>query len=191
MSPDGRDATNLTQSPWTTDGHWGLDWSRDGSTILYASSGTPPADEDALVRIDLAAAGVLLRAAILAALAVLLVRLGPPFGAFTALLALDTLFAAAIADQWIFVPAALVAGLVADLAVAQATRWRAPTAGAVVPAAAVIAHAATLIALGTSAWSGTLWAGVALAAAMFGGLVGWLASSTWTAGSSASRTQSP
>ncbi len=167
MARDGTDQRNLTESPSTGDGYWGLDWAADG-TIVYATSGTAPASTDSLVRLDLAAAGLLLRAILLAVLALLLVPLGPPFGALAVLLGLDALFAATVAGQWVFVPAAVVAGLLVDLAVAQSTRRRAWVAAAGVAAGSVVAQAATLFALGTSGWTLTLWLGTALAAGLAG-----------------------
>jgi TolB protein len=174
MAADGSDLRNLTASPATADGYWGLDWAADGS-ILYASSGAIPASQDGLVRLDLAAAALLLRAAVLAVLALLLVSVGPPFGAFALLLGLDVAFGAGISAEWAFVPFAIGGGLLVDLAVQQSPgRWRTVVAAGGVAAVSVIAQAATLYALGRSGWSITLWLGTALAAGLFGAAVGWV-----------------
>jgi hypothetical protein len=175
MTAGGADLRNLTRNPATADGYWGLDWAPDGS-ILYASSGGVPADQDGLVRFDLAAAGLLLRALVLAVLALLLVPLGPPFGALAVLLGSDALFAAIVSDEWAFVPFAVAAGLIVDLAVSQAGRWRLAVAAGGAAAASVLAHATTLLALGRSGWSLSLWLGVALAAGLFGALLAFVAS---------------
>jgi Tol biopolymer transport system component len=169
ISVSGGAATNLSRSPTASDQAWTGAWGPDGR-IVFVRSLPGVAEDTPLVRLDLAAAVMLLSAALVAAIAVLLARTGPPPGTFTLALGLGMLLLAAPTQEWRFVPAGVAAGIAADLAT-----WLGPThlvarlAGA--SAAAVIVVGAALMALATTGleWSPTLTIGAGLAA----GAIGW------------------
>lgn len=146
-------------------------WGKDGR-IAFTHSDDPPAFADPLVREDLAVAAMLLTALLAALVSVVTVRIGPPFGAFAAILGLSTLAFAIISEQWRFVPAAIVGGLMVDVLVRiSPERWKALAAGAGSAAALVTGSAATVALTSGLGWSPTLIAGVTVAAAVIGCLL--------------------
>ena len=187
VAADGSDLRNLTNDPRTgadlTSG--GGAWGRDGR-IVYARGSAPPAIADRLVRQDLAAAAMLLTAFLVALVAVVLARIRPPFGAFAAVLVISTAAVAVISDEWRFLPAALVGGLVVDLLVRLVSeRWKVVAAGAGSTAVLVLGAEATVAVTSGLNWSLTLMVGVA-AGSVF---IGWLVSEV--IGRSATRAVGP
>jgi hypothetical protein len=112
---------------------------------------------------------MLLTSILLAFMAVLLARIRPPFGAFAFLVGGPTAVFAAIAEQWRFIPAAIVAGLVVDVLVRFAPeRWKIAVAGSG-SAAAFVLSAEVAVAVTTHlGWSATLLSGVLVASAAIG-----------------------
>jgi Tol biopolymer transport system component len=146
-------------------------WGKDGR-IVFTHSDDPPAFADPLVREDLAVAAMLLTALLVALVSVVTVRIGPPFGAFAAILGLSTLAAAAISEQWRFVPAAVVGGLIVDVLVGiSPERWKRVAAGAGSAAALVTGSAATVALTSGLGWSPTLIGGVTVAGVLLGCLL--------------------
>jgi Tol biopolymer transport system component len=137
--------------------------------IVFDRAANLPADADPLVREDLATAGVLISATLLALMAALLAAIRPPFGAFVVLFAVPTILMAAVSDQGRFIPAAVVGGLVVDFLVRLASdRWKVVLAAAG-SAAAFVAGAEITVALTTGLeWSASLVAGVLVAATAIG-----------------------
>jgi len=169
MAADGSDARNVTQHPGYLDGQWSVSWAPDGSRLVYAMAPFQPAESSFLVRTDYAAAQALLFGTSLAIVAILLAVLSAPFGAFALVLVLIVGLSVAATEQWGYVPAALVAGLLVDLLVRGVPRRRAMAAAATaLPAAAMLALGVTLAASNVLAWSITLLLGVATAAALVG-----------------------
>ena len=143
---------------------------------MYTRGINPPASADPLVREDLGAAAMLL-VAILVSLAAVVVRIGPPFGAFAVILGISTALIGGPNDQWRFVPAAVVGGLIVDLLVRYAPPDRkGQVAGAGLAAAVVLGAGATVLLTTGLGWSPSLLLGVAFASAavgwVLGGLVG-------------------
>ena len=171
---DGRDPTLLLDDAHSsgelTSG--GGAWGKDGR-IVFTHSDEPPASASPLIRENLAVAAMLLTALLVALVSVVIVRIGPSFGAFALIGGLSTLTLAAASDEWRFVPAAVVGGLVVDLIVRfSADRWKAIVAGAGSAAALVAGSAATVALTSGLGWSATLIAGVTVAAVIIGCLLG-------------------
>jgi Tol biopolymer transport system component len=169
MAPDGSDLRNLTNHPAHFDGTWSVAVSPDGSRVAYGNAAFQDPVTSGWVREDLAAAQALLFGLALAAIALVLVALGAPFGAFAIALLIVTLAGAIPVDGWRFIPGALIAGLAVDGIVAVTRRrWRSRVAAAALPALANVGMALTIGAAGTLFWSVTLVLGVAVASAVIG-----------------------
>jgi hypothetical protein len=167
---DGTDETLLSNDPGAANDltSGGGTWAADGR-ITFMRAENPPANADPRVREDLAAAGILLTAMLLAFMAVLLAGIDPPFGGLALLIAAPTALFAAIVDQWRFIPAAAVGGLMVDVLVRFAPgRWKVAVAGAGSAAALVVGAEVTVAATGGLGWSATLLSGVVVAAAAVG-----------------------
>jgi WD40-like Beta Propeller Repeat len=170
MAADGSDLRNLTNHPYHFDGQWSVAWAPDGSRLAYAVASFQDAAGSGWVREDFAAAQSLIFGVALAAIALLLLALGAPFGSFTVALLIVFALAALPTDEWRFLPAALLAGLIVDGLVRSApSRWRSRVAAAGLPGLGLLAIGLTVGLTGTLAWSVTLLLGVALAS----GLIGW------------------
>src|SRR5207247_266821 len=81
-------------------GQWSRSWSPDGKRIAYATAAFPDASSSGWVREDLAAAHSLLFAIALAVMALLIVALGAPLGAFGLATGVMLALAAIPEDQW-------------------------------------------------------------------------------------------
>jgi hypothetical protein len=128
-----------------------------------------PAVDTPLVTEDLAVAGTLLFSVLLGIAALVLVRLGAPFGSFTVVFIMNVAFAAFVSGQWRFLPAAVVLGLLLDVAVRLAgARWRTWVAATGLPLVLVLDVGLTLAVTGELAWSPTLLVGVALVSVLIG-----------------------
>lgn len=170
MAADGSDPRNLSNHPLVDDGRWSVAWSPDGSHLAFAESAFQDAASSGWVREDLAAAQYVVFAAVLAIMALLLVAMRAPMGAFTLALVIVVVLAAASTDAWRFLPAALIGGLVVDGAVASVRpSRRSRVAAAALPAVAVNGLGLTIWLAGTLEWSMTLLLGVTVLA----GLIGW------------------
>jgi Tol biopolymer transport system component len=146
-------------------------WGRDGR-IVFTHGDDPPAIADPLVREDLAVAAILLTVLLLALVSVVTVRMRPPFGAYAAIIGISTLAFAFISEEWRFLPAAVVGGLLVDLLVRIVSeRWKVVAAGAGSAFALVVGSTLTVALTSGIAWSPTLVAGVAVAAFVLGWLL--------------------
>jgi hypothetical protein len=160
---------NLTNHPQAFDGQWSVSWSPDGTRIAYATGGFGDAADSGWVRADLAVAKSLLFALALAIMALLIMALGAPVGAFGLATGVVVALGAIPEDQWRMIPGAVIAGLVVDLLVrAVRSGLRARAAAAALPALVNLAIGLTIGAGGTLAWSTTLLLGVAVASAAVG-----------------------
>ena len=175
MAADGSDLRDLSRSPGASAGLGGSSgaWGRDGR-IVYVRWEDPPVTAQPVVREDLAAAGMLLEAILVAIVALIVIRTAPPFGAFAVILGMAAVLPAAWSDQWRFIPAAVVGGLIVDILVRLAPpRRKANVAGAASAAAFVLGAGVTVAATTGLGWSPTLLLGVAFATAALGwGLAG-------------------
>lgn len=170
MAADGSDPRNLTRHPQHFDGMWSLSWSPDGSRIAYGTASLQDPVTSGWVREDLAAAQMVLFGLVLALVALLVVALGAPFGAFAIVLLVVVGSSALPVDGWRFLPGAAIAGLATEgLVRSVATRWRSRVASAALAGLGTLAIGLTSGAGGTLSWSLTLVLGVAFAA----GLLGW------------------
>jgi hypothetical protein len=146
-----------------------VSWSPDGSRIAYASASFQDARLSGWVLDDFAAAQAIIFGIALAILALLLLALGAPLGSFALALTIVVAAGAVVTDQWRFIPAAIVAGLIVDgLVRSVGQRWRARLAAAALPGLAFVAIGLTIGASGSLAWSMTLLLGVAIASAAIG-----------------------
>jgi hypothetical protein len=177
IAVDGTDLHNLNSEQTATSGltFGGGAWREDGR-IVYNRGEDPPASADPLVREGLGTAAMLL-VAILVSLGAVVVRIGPPFGAFAIVLGISTVLIGGLNDQWRFVPAAVVGGLIVDLLVRFVPPDRkAQVAGAGLAAAVVLGAGATVALTTGLGWSTTLLLGVTVASTavgwVLGGLVG-------------------
>jgi hypothetical protein len=169
MAADGSDARNLTNHPHHYDGQWSVSWSPDGARIAYTTGAFGDAAQSGWVREDLAAAQALLFGLTLSIVALLVVALGAPFGAFAVSTLIVVGISAVATDQWRFLPSALIAGLLVDVIVRSVRRrWRARVAAAALAGLANLAIALTIGVGGTLAWSISLLLGVALLSAALG-----------------------
>jgi dipeptidyl aminopeptidase/acylaminoacyl peptidase len=169
MAADGTDARNLSRSASSTEFVWDGSWGPDGR-IVFSRAQNPPASADPLVREDLEVASFLIQAAVLAVMAIILVSIRPPFGSFALVMGIATALAASQYDQWRFIPAAVLGGLLVDLLVRLAPSHRKALVAAVsAPVLLLLGFAATVLLTTGIAWTPTLVLGVAFA----GGLIGW------------------
>jgi len=170
IAADGTDERLLSRDPGAANdlSSGGGAWAQDGR-IAFMRAENPPADAHPLVREDLAAAGLLLTAALIAFIAVLLAGIGPPFGSFAVLLAGPAALFGAAADGLQFLPGAVVGGLVVDLMVRFAPdRRKVAVAGAGSAAAFVVSAEVTVAVVDGLGWSASLLAGVVVAVAAMG-----------------------
>jgi hypothetical protein len=169
MAPDGSDVRNLSANRSTRDGQWSVAWSPDGTRLAYASAAYGDPRATGWVREDLAVFVTILYAVILAAVALLVVALGTPFGAFTIVAAILAALDGLASDQWRFLLPVIVAGLIVDVLVRFARPgWRPWLAAAAFPGLVVLSIDLTLKVGAVLAWSNTLLLGVAVTAAMVG-----------------------
>jgi Tol biopolymer transport system component len=170
IAADGTDERLLSRDPGAADDltSGGGAWAPDGR-IAFMRAENPPADTHPLVREDLATAGLLLTAILVAFVAVLLANIGPPFGSFAVLLAVPAALFGAAADGLQFIPGAVVGGLLVDLMVRFAPdRWKVAVAGAGSGAAFVVGAEVTVALTTGLSWSASLLAGVVVASAAIG-----------------------
>jgi hypothetical protein len=150
------------------------------SHVLADSPGvatTPTARElamqDGFVRSGWGASSILVYAALLSGfvLAALRRRSTPP-GAIVAIVAVPVLMMVPVVDEWRFIPAAILAGIGAELVVRSVgfgqTRRRDLVIAFVVPALWFAAYFATLAATTGIAWTATLWLGAIILAGTIG-----------------------
>ena len=180
MAADGSDLQNLTR---TTGGAESLApggdaWGPDGR-ILFERAGELPVLFYAY-RENLGVAAMLLSATFLAILVLVVVRVVAPFGAVAFIMGLSTAVAAINGNEWRFVPAAVIGGLLVDLLIRLTPhRLQARAAGAGAAAALVLGAGATVLFTTGLGWTPTLLLGVALASAAIGwGLAGVIARPT-------------
>ncbi len=172
ISADGTSPRSLGRSRGTSDSVWDGSWGPDGR-IAFMRTQPLEATAAPIAREDLGVAAMLISACLVAGVVGLLGRVRPPFGAIAVVLGLSTALLAIEGDNWRFVPAALLAGLVADLVARLAPDHRRISASAAVAAAGlVVGLGATAIVTRGLDWSPTLWLGVALAAAVAGWVIG-------------------
>jgi len=172
-SASGGTARNISQNPGAEDGWNTVDWTPDGSAILYPSQGVTPTWRDPFVRQGFGAAGILVSAALLAWAVTFARRRGRlPLGAYTVLVAVPLSMATVLRDEFRFIPAALVAGILADVV---AWRWpfgRSRIGDAVVafliPSLFFACYFVTVAATDGLGWSVHLWLGAIVIAGIIG-----------------------
>ena len=166
-------ARNISQNPGSDDGWDTLDWTPDGSAIIYPSQGVVPAYRDSFVRQGFGAAGVLIAAALLSGTLVFARRPGRlPFGAYAVLVAAPLIMATVLRDEYRFIPAALAAGLLADLVVRAWPPGRSRVGDALVaflvPATFFALYFGAVAMTGGLGWSVHLWVGAIVIAGIIG-----------------------
>jgi Tol biopolymer transport system component len=170
MAADGTDLQNLTRTAGADEtlALGGQAWGPDGR-ILFVRIPDPPARASPLVREDLAIAGALFVSLLLSVVVITAIRLGAPFGIVALVLAVHTVVAAIGNGEWRFLPAAVLFGLLVDIAVRFApVGLKAAVAGAGAPAALIAAASATIVVTSEIAWSPALNLGIVLVVAIAG-----------------------
>jgi hypothetical protein len=173
MGADGSNERNLSRSPGTDDGWYGPTWSADGRSILYTVVGRLPGWQEPFVRQGFGAAGVLIQAALLAGVALVGIRRSRlPFGSLTVLILVPTALMTVVSDQYRFIPAALVAGLVADVTLAIHPPGRSRRSDALlaflIPALPFAGYFLTLALTTGVGWTIHLWLGAIVLAGIVG-----------------------
>ncbi|HEX5502978.1 MAG TPA: LpqB family beta-propeller domain-containing protein [Thermomicrobiales bacterium] len=118
MNADGSGVVNLSRDAGADHGADLLAWSPDGRAIVYTSRGHPAGAGDPFYTQGLGIAAILLQTGLLMGVVLLVVRRWlPPPGGLTLVFALSSVLIAFMHDQFALIPAALVAGVVADVLV--------------------------------------------------------------------------
>lgn len=178
MNADGSGQTNLSHNPGVDNGR-ALSWSPDGSGLLYTveiRSGS-----SSWQAVNLGVASILLQAILLSAALLFLVRRWPilPFGSFAVVFGLVSLCISFMHDRFVFIPAAILAGLAADIL---RQRLRPTTArirmfhlfAFAVPAVFYALYFAALALTDGIGWSVHLWVGAIFMAGIAGLLLSYL-----------------
>jgi len=155
MAADGSGEIDLTNTPDRDEWMTTQAWTPDGNEILYSSTLRDPGENP--LSLPLAATGIILTSVLLAGALLLARRLDRlPVGAITVLLVISTAVLAAVSDEYEFIFAAAVAGILADLLIWWLRRKRPrvePYAIAFgVPALLMAAYFSALAATGGLAW---------------------------------------
>jgi Tol biopolymer transport system component len=117
MNADGSHQVNVSNNPGADNGSGGMSWSRDGK-LLYIVQEHPPVNS--FFSQSLGIISILFQAALLMGLVLFLLRRWLlPFGSMTIVFILSSVAISFINDQYVFIPAAFVAGIIADVLI-----WR-------------------------------------------------------------------
>jgi len=172
MDADGQAPRNLTENP-------SLDsmqpnWSADGRQIVFTTRGHTP---DTSQSESMGVVEILLESIFLVGMLLIVARRWRvPFGGFTAVLTLNAILMSFQTDKFQFIPAAVLAGLVADLLLQRRAAFestlRLRLFAAVVPVVFSAAYFAALALTLGMGWTVHLWAGSIVLA----GTAGWLLS---------------
>lgn len=174
---DGSGIKNLTNNAaFNSDGPT---WSSDGSKIFYHIS-VPSSGSGAFFNQALGVSGILLEAGFLMGMILFLVKHWKlPFGALTLMITATSLMIITFHDHYELIPAALVAGVLADLLL----WWLKPSAAQsrryyvfafAVPAIFYALYFAAVYLTQGITWTIHMWAGAIVQAGVIGLLVGFL-----------------
>jgi Tol biopolymer transport system component len=173
VSRDGGEAQNVSRNPGADDGWDTIDWTPSGAQLLYPSQGVVSAWRDPFIRQGFGAAGILIFSTILAGGLAFARRQGRlPLGTFTVLVATPAAMATVLHDAYQFIPAAVVAGVAADIAAWAWPPGRSRVGDALVaflvPALFFAFYFATIALTDGLGWSLHLWLGAILLAGVIG-----------------------
>ena len=117
MNADGSHQVNVSNNPGAENGTGGISWSQDGK-LLYIVQEHPPVN--LFFSQSLGIISILFQAALLMGLVLFLLRRWLlPFGSMTIVFTLSSVAISFMNDQYVFIPAAFVVGLIADMLI-----WR-------------------------------------------------------------------
>lgn len=168
----GGEAANISRNPGGDDGWVAPAWAPDGSVIIYPSEGSAPWWQDPYVREGFGAAGVLVLGTLLAGVVAFSRRWRLPIGAYTVLVGVPASMVTVISDEYRFIPAAVVAGMFADVV---ALRWPAGKSrlgdalvAFLVPVGLFAAYFGAMALTTGIGWSLHLWLGAIFTAGVIG-----------------------
>src|SRR6266581_6299735 len=112
MNTDGSHQVNLSNNPGAENGGGRFAWSPDGKKIVYISRGhAVHSGIDTFFTQSLGVVSILLQAAILMGLLLLIIRRWTlPPGSLTLIFTLSTVLISFMNDQYLLIPAAVLAG---------------------------------------------------------------------------------
>jgi Tol biopolymer transport system component len=117
MNADGSHKVNVSNNPGADNGSGGLSWSQDGK-LLYIVQEHPPVSP--FFSQSLGLISILFQAALLMGLVLFLLRRWLlPFGSMTIVFTLSSVAISFMNDKYMFIAAAFVAGLIADVLIWQ------------------------------------------------------------------------
>jgi len=117
MNADGSHQVNVSNNPGAENGSGGISWSQDGK-LLYIVQERPPVNS--FFSQSLGILSILFQAALLMGLVLFLLRRWLlPFGSMTMVFTLSSVAMSFMNDQYVFIAAAFVAGIIADVLI-----WR-------------------------------------------------------------------
>jgi Tol biopolymer transport system component len=118
MNANGSHQVNISNNPGADNGDVGISWSAASNKIVYTSQGHTVVDLSLSQALGITS--ILLQDALLMALVLLLLRRWAlPFGSLTLIFTLNAALMSVLGDKYLLIPAALAAGVIADLLV-----WR-------------------------------------------------------------------
>jgi Tol biopolymer transport system component len=179
MNADGSNQVDLSNNAGMDDGAGLIAWSRDGQAIAYGSVGHAVIDSELSTALGLAS--ILLQAGLLMGILLFALRrwMLPP-GAATLIFAISAVLISFMQDEFRFIPAAILAGIVADILIVVLRpgpdhvlqlRMIALT----IPAVYFLLYFVTVALTGGVAWVIHLWFGAPVMAGIFGLFLSYLA----------------
>jgi Tol biopolymer transport system component len=178
MNADGSHQVNISNNPGADNGEGGISWSAASNKIVYTSQGHTAVDPSFSQTLGITS--ILFQDALLMALVLLLLRRWAlPFGSFTLIFTLNAALMSVLGDKYLLIPAALAAGVIADLLVwrfnPSATRlWEFRIVAFLIPVVFYSLYFLDLLLTKNVGWSVNLWMGSIVLSGIIGLLLSYL-----------------